>query len=813
MKRIFSLLLFVLATSLHIFAAGTVTLQGIEYRVDTLRHIKAGPGTMHTAMLLQSKTTTKKMRVFAVTSQLKNNDNVEYRMEIGNDTTLTTERISSIAQRKSNENTHYFAGVNADFYITTSYEPQYAGQPHMDCIINGEIASTGYLDAKDYGHLFIGNDKNMWCDNPTQSFTITFADGTTSTLPRINQDIYENEMVLFNSKYGRQTRVAGCTEVQVALADGETWAVNKPLKLIVVSDPNTAGATPIAINGAVLSATGSEAAKIASLKKGDSLTALFSITLNDNQTAPAIKECSGGDVIILKRGEVVYEAPRFINGRDSNNPRTMFGYDQNRNIMVWCIIDGRSGISDGSTYPEGADLMKYLGCYDALNVDGGGSSGMYLEPFGIVNNPSDGSERAVSNGLFAVLNAPTDNTIAEIRFVDWAMTFPKYGSYTPIIYGYNKYGLLIDTDVKGFTLTCPEHLGEITNNGTSFFGNGSGSALLTATYNGITTSMPITIDTAGEIEFKYNSVLIDNYRQWPIGLQALVNESYMTISPEALSWASGNEAVASVDANGTLRGINNGTTSITGNVGDFSGVITVTVECPTDRIIPIEREFDPATWTITKSSIKTYTATSCSNGVAFDFTLSSTRGPQLKMAKDSVLIWSLPDAIRLRINPTNVDVSRITINARANNGTPINLRHETALTQGVENIIDFTVDNLGDINDLGIYPITLNSITIEPKGKTGTNYRIEMPGIEAVYNNAPSGIQPTQLSQDKDIAIYNTSNGVELSVIADRIDAYNLAGQKIATATNSAHISLARNAFYIIKIAIGNTIIVKKVKR
>ena len=221
-------------------------LQNVDFSVDTVQHYNAGPGTTYTSLNMRSET--KNLNVFVLEMDLKGYDNVEYRMEIGNDTTLTTEQISSIAKRKSNENTHYFAAVNADFYITSSYVPEYVGQPHMDCIMNGEIAGTGYLAAADYGHFFIDHNKNMWCDNPTQSFTLTLPDNAVINLPRINQDIYDNEVVLFNSKYGHQTRVSGCTDVRVRLADGESWGINKPIKLIVTAAPSTTGCTPITQN-------------------------------------------------------------------------------------------------------------------------------------------------------------------------------------------------------------------------------------------------------------------------------------------------------------------------------------------------------------------------------------------------------------------------------------------------------------------------------------------------------------------------------------------------------------------------------------
>ncbi|MBQ9076684.1 MAG: phosphodiester glycosidase family protein [Muribaculaceae bacterium] len=722
-------------------AATSVNLQGVEFKVDTLRHVKTGPGTMFTSLLIQSQSTTKVMRTFVLTMDMKGHDNVEYRMEIGNDTTLTSERISSIAKRKTDSDTHYFAAVNSDFFITSSYVAKYAGEPHMDCIMDGEIASTGYLNAADYGHFFMDHDKNMWCDNPTQTFEITYPDGTTVALPRINEDIFENETVLFNSKYGKQTRVAGCTEVQVRLADGETWGVNRPIKLIVSSEPSTSGATPINKGEAVLSAIGTGAANIAALEPGDELTANFNITMQDYGISPDIKECSGGDVVILKKGEVIYEAHRFINSRDGNNPRTMLGYSEDRSKMVWCVVDGRSPISSGCTYPEGAELMKFLGCYDALNVDGGGSSGMYIDALGIVNKPSDGQERAVGNGIFAVLNAPEDNEIAEIKFLDHAGVFPKYGLYKPVFYGYNKYGLLIDTDVQGVTLYCPEELGEITNDGTTLFGNGSGTHALTATYNGMTASIPVTIETENSPELKYTDVLIDNFRKWEIEVQTMVKEQYMSVNPMALSWSSDNEQVALVDELGIVSGKQDGKAILTGTVGDFTGNINMTVECPTANVMPIEKGFDPATWTVSsKSSIKTYGLAAGENSLKVNTTLSSTRNPQITLAK-TITAWSLPDKIRIRINPGNTTFSKITFKLNANGAQAKNIAYEEFTTDANgEYVFEIPTSDIGDINDIGIYPISFNSAMFVFKGSTGTDYSFDITAIEAIYDNIPSGI-------------------------------------------------------------------------
>lgn len=66
---------------------------------------------------------------------------------------------------------------------------------------------------------------------------------------------------------------------------------------------------------------------------------------------------------------------------------------------VWLtVIDGRQKMSDGATLDETAKIMLKLGCIDAINLDGGGSSSVNI--LGVtLNRPSDGKERPVANGV------------------------------------------------------------------------------------------------------------------------------------------------------------------------------------------------------------------------------------------------------------------------------------------------------------------------------------------------------------------------------------------------------------------------------
>src|SRR5574344_1721092 len=267
-----------------------------------------------------------------------------------------------------------------------------------------------------------------------------------------------------------------------------------------------------------------------------------------------------------------------------------------------------------------------------------------------MNQPSDGSERAVANGMFAVLDAPEDNTIAEIQFVDYAMKFPKYGIYTPKFYGYNKYGMLIDTDVKGVTLSCPNTIGVIQNDST-FFGNGMGIELLTDHIGTMTTAITVTVVEPEGVSYRIPNLLIDGYRKYKVEVQATVNEELMPIDAAALAWSSNDENIATVEANtGVISGVSNGTVKVNGTVGTFSGDINVTVEKPSAHVMPMDANLDVSTWKLTQSGGKDIAATPFENGVKITYTGASGRAPNIKMAK-TLTLWSLPDAMQLRINP------------------------------------------------------------------------------------------------------------------------------------------------------------------
>ena len=750
-----------LLLSLCSVAAQTTTIiDNNTYTVDTLQHSKVGPGAYYTAIKFTGPTLT--FRTFYLEADA-NQPNFEIRTELGRDSIIGTENISAHAERKTTETECYFAAVNGDFFETTGD----VGTPINGSMHNG-VPATAVTGSP---HFIITGGTSPYASFLTASYTYKVNGGESISLNRINGRIGTNELTVFNSTTGKYTHTpAGTAEIAIELLPGESWKINAPFKAKVVGTASTNGNHQIAEGQGVLSASGTMAHYVTDLKEGDELEFTFTNTLNNyGGIAPDIRQMVGGNTIFLIDGQTVEQ------GDFSRHPRTMLGYNKDRSKVIFAVVDGRSAISSGATYYELADIMKWANADYGINIDGGGSSSLYLQKFGYMNQPSDGHERAVANGVYCVSKTPKDNNITEIRFKDWAMECPKYGIYTPVFYGYNQYGILIDTDVQDVTISCNPKLGEIINEGKTFYATGEGTYALTATYNGMTASIPVTVAESENVSLRLSNVLIDNRREYPVEVNALVKEDLMPLNPVALSWASADTDIAEISESGVLKGVANGNTTVTGSVGDFTGTMNVTVEIPEADHMPVIRDFNTDNWSIAQTGGTDQTVSELENGFKLSYTGNNvSRGAYLSVNFGGINVWSLPESFHIRINPGNATVKKIAMNAENALGEKITswAGIETELPKNQATDIYMDLNSWCDTDDIGIYPITINSFRLDMGASAkGEEFEIQIPAFEACYTkqggitNAVAGNQtvkvypnPVKAGESVSIAVEGQAN-------------------------------------------------------
>jgi exopolysaccharide biosynthesis protein len=128
----------------------------------------------------------------------------------------------------------------------------------------------------------------------------------------------------------------------------------------------------------------------------------------------AARQIVGGGQIIVRNGEAVEYNNTFATIR---NPRTVVGVGKNGAELTFLIVDGRQpALSVGMTLGELSNEMLRLGCENAINLDGGGSTTLvYREPttkkLTVLNSPSDTKERSVAE----VLGVKVDAALPEAK--------------------------------------------------------------------------------------------------------------------------------------------------------------------------------------------------------------------------------------------------------------------------------------------------------------------------------------------------------------------------------------------------------------
>ncbi len=273
------------------------------------------------------------------------------------------------------------AAINADFF---RIQPgPYQGDPTGLQILQGELVSDPqevslWFDPNGQPHIAKVTPKFLFTtpDNKTIPFTL-------------NQERAENAAVLFTPTFSPTTCTASGTEFVLEKTPAGPWL---PLKAGLpfqarIRNISQTGNTAIDPDTMVLSLSPSLVANLPVLQPGMILT--FSLETQPDLTG--VQTALGGRPILLKNGEMA-------DWEDKNrHPRSAFGWNDRFFFLV--VVDGRQkDLSIGMTFSELARLMQEYGCREAINLDGGGSSTLWVGGK-VVNSPSDGRQRSIANGL------------------------------------------------------------------------------------------------------------------------------------------------------------------------------------------------------------------------------------------------------------------------------------------------------------------------------------------------------------------------------------------------------------------------------
>ena len=209
--------------------------------------------------------------------------------------------------------------------------------------------------------------------------------GTTVKLDNINQPrMLSTHVLVYTPEWGKYSPAAPKYGVGLQVVDD---------KIVKAS----ANALEIPQNGYVIS--GPKSKLYALLNKKD-----VKLSIKTTPEWKGVKHIISGGPYLVKDGEVYVDmTAQKLGAIGGRNPRSAIGYTSDNNLIL-VAVDGREGSSIGMTLMELANFMKSSGCIGAINLDGGGSTVMYVNGQ-IVNKPQMRGGIPLSNAIILARTA------------------------------------------------------------------------------------------------------------------------------------------------------------------------------------------------------------------------------------------------------------------------------------------------------------------------------------------------------------------------------------------------------------------------
>lgn len=738
--------------------ADSFLIDETEYNYDVLCKKEVGPGVTYIRLRIPDFP----LNINYMQVDLNNPYNQIETFQ-GQDMVGRTEALANVYDRMKAAGRKPLAGQNSNFWVVSTqapYEDYCMGAPFSGSLKDGQIVTETNCHSNWWnggpmrtGSVGIDTDKKLWVGEMSWKGTVKSDKWTSpSEFFQVNKYCnYGNEMALFNSYYNKtkpfqtvetyqedgQTRyrlVEGQnTEVYLDLTEGSEWATNKDFTAVVKDVKKNASGGVLGDYDLCLTGTGDYKALLEQLEVGDVVTLNYGWTLYDGNITPNLTNLVSGNAVVMKNGELTGR-----NYDESYNSmvysRSAYGMSEDGKTLFMFVIDksldATYGNSAGCTTSVMCQIMKQLGAWNVVNVDAGGSAQLMVQG-AVVNRTTESYPRAVANGWMVYSTAPESNTVSRLEFLDAELSIPVYSTYQPVILGYSEYGDLINENVENFVLSCDPKIGTV-ENGVFYAGGEPGTGELKVECDGIVTTTTVNI-VESEVALRISNILNDG-RSYPLEVLAKTSAHDFECDPSRLTWTVEDPSVAVIE-NGVLRGLKNGTTSITGTIGDFNTTATVNVELPAGATEPVYRTF-PAEWDLKQVGGTDLAVKQLENGFSVSYVGNgSSRGAYIQL-QSPVQVWSMPKALRVKINPGNATVKKIAVSGVNALGEVLSSMAFTTeeLPKNVEQTFDVDLSEWFDVEDVAVYPITLNTFRMDMgTSAKGENFTIDVPALLAVY--------------------------------------------------------------------------------
>ncbi len=237
---------------------------------------------------------------------------------------------------------------------------------------------------------------------------------------------------------------------------------------------------------------------------------------------------------IIKDGVSQYSDDHADSGRA---PRSVLAIKESGELVI-LMNDGRQApYSAGATMGELAEWLLAMGCVDAVNCDGGGSSTFISEREGtgeltMKSSPSDGSERATLGGILVVSKAVADGKFdhATVKSSESYVTPGSTVEFTAT--GADSAGGPAEVPADATWQLADASMGTVENG--VFKSNGTtGTATVQLVYNGVVAGEDsVEVVNPTQVKFTMDNITVPFGKSLPFEVVATVNDGINTVTTQ-----------------------------------------------------------------------------------------------------------------------------------------------------------------------------------------------------------------------------------------------------------------------------------------
>ncbi|MGB7070892.1 MAG: phosphodiester glycosidase family protein [Pyrinomonadaceae bacterium] len=315
------------------------------------------------------------------------------------DAALGTERTSSIARRHG-----AVAAINAGFFrLDTSI---FAGDAASLLTIDGRLLSESSNGRAAIAINNQGGQSRVAFGRVQTRLSLYTGKDPALPVAGVNRERKENEIIIFTKEFGRTTLTDPNGSEFIVRSGAEDGYFGK-----VISERSMYGSTEIPRDGFVVSASGGFSPELSRRFRNRNLKWRVGVEMSGNggPLDPAFhtaEDIVAGVPQLIKDGKIDIDWEREGSSKafvETRHPRTAVAKLSDGRLL-FVTVDGRQpGVSVGMNLIELAEYLLALDAVDAINLDGGGSTTMYLDGK-VVNTPSDKTgERKVSDAILIKL--------------------------------------------------------------------------------------------------------------------------------------------------------------------------------------------------------------------------------------------------------------------------------------------------------------------------------------------------------------------------------------------------------------------------